>query len=341
MSPGLRHAECVQFLIQLQAERPEVRWQDKLSAARKADEAKRRRSRPKAAANIPPRSMLLAEQRSRAARAELAKTPVVQPSLAGTDVWIVMRQWKALVEFQKQLRRSGPGKRAASNRKEPKLTESLERTLESELVKVDGAADASKSAIGVASINSWTESVATPLSPEGVASVSASRTESHAVLERFRKSTNVRRALSGRKSTLGTADSGAYRLLRSCWRAWCDHRCAASMQQLALGTSPGARITEGVVSPRKAPVAISHALGTPRSVEARTRTVRQEESTDCDLAAEDWDLAAENLRRNGRRRAPDFKVKKSALFLMHRARLRTNSGAEAKLFAKQTGGRSD
>ena len=296
--------------------------------------------------------------------------PVVQSSLAGTDVWIVMRQWKALVDFHKQLRCSGPGKRAASNHKQPKPADSLKRALESELVKVAGA-DASKHALGVDSINSWNAPVATPLSPEGVASLSASRTESHAVLERFRQTTNVRRAQSGRKSTLGTASSGSYRLMRSCWQAWRDYRYAAAVQQLAFDTSPASRITEGVDSPRKAPVVISdtsnrsppveaqpishtsnrspsvdtkmisHASGTLSSAKTRTTTTRQEKSTDCDLAAEDWALVAENLRRHGRRRAPDFKLKANAHFLMNRARLRRNSGANAKLFVKQSGDRSE
>ncbi len=247
--PGFsRHVDCVvtagraQFLIKLQAERPEVRWRDKLAAARKADSAKRRRARAKTGSKAATRSMLLAEERSEAALAELAKAPSVWPSQSGTEVWIAWRQWRAYMQYQKQLCSSGARKRDASHYKESVSLErsleseliqaadeadggarnrdashykepvSLERSLESELIQVANEADDSKLGPNMASDTMPGSVGRARLSPAGVPSVSAShfsRTDSHTPLDRLKESVHTStRTSAASPQSVPMADSG-------------------------------------------------------------------------------------------------------------------------------------
>ena len=134
MCRGSHTARHAQLLIKLQAERPEFRWRDKLAAARKADSARRRRGRAKSASKAAAASE---QERNQAALAQLAGAPSALPSRLRTEEWIAWRQWRAYVQYQKQLRSSASGKRDGSHcmHKEPV---SLERSLESELIQAAG-----------------------------------------------------------------------------------------------------------------------------------------------------------------------------------------------------------
>lgn len=338
-------AGCTQFLVKLQAERPEFRWKDKLAAARKADSAKRRRARAKTGSKAATRSMLLAEQRSEAALAELARVPSVCSSQPGTEVWIAWRQWRAYVQYQQQLRSSAAGRKDASHYQEPV---SLERSLESELIQAANEAVDSKLGPSVAG-NPTPRSVdRMNLPPGGVPSLSASRvarTESHVLLETRVQTSTGAGAASPRSAALvasgpisspsrslqAGAGSQSYRLLRRSWQAWRDWLYSIALEQLALMESSGAESTEDIANAVKAAVPISPASSAAPLVEPRLFNNAPQVSQD------DWNIACENLQRCGRRRSHSFKATSHAHFLMHRARTRSTSNAELKFLAEQKG----
>lgn len=328
----------VQFLIKLQAEQPEARWQDKLAAARKADEIKQRRA--KGGSMSKRRSALLAEDRSQAALEKLQKMPSVQPSRPGADVWIAWRQWKAFVQHQKQLR-AGTRQISAECR-QPGQPVNLERSLESELIKAADEADGFRNEQAVAGD--------APLSPAGMTSVSAShaaRVDSQKRLARVKESTQFTGPLSGQTTYAGpsvgnrsppvTQHPHSRRVLRWCWRAWRDWLYTRAMEHLASVKDPGTTTvlrTRDVKNLENPAAAISS--GHLSSSAAALSPTAKERAKEMREASTDWGLAVENVRRCGRQRGPSCKAMKSAHFLMHKHRLRSTSGTEAKLFARQS-----
>lgn len=358
-----------QFLIKLQAEtRPEVRWRDKVAAARRAEVAKRRRARPSKAAR---RSALLADDRARSALEELNATPPVQLTRPRTELWTAWRSWEGFVQHRKQLRgsstrESSTRESSTAARRTPQPAMSLERSLESELIQAAAEADASGAALAPPPSTATRRK---PLSPAGQAAISAShliRTESQTRLARRRENAEPLVGTVDTMMPMGTApaeeQSPDHRTLRRYWQLWCDWRYELAKEDLAvtasgLATSTGTGIgsiglmggedeEEGAAA-SSAAFATTSTTGRSPSTQGRPNdaysnrngaseaaaavAAAKQAEAEAEAAAE-WDHIAGSLRRCGSQMAPRIKATDSARFMVHKQRLRSVSASEAKRF---------